>query len=73
MAKVSGPNLQTFQVKCVQCGGQRWPYLLERPTAYVCQMCRSMPKETRDERRAAGQRRAAITNRRRKAKPPEPK
>ncbi len=43
--------LESFQVTCVQCGEERWAYLAEKPSQYVCQRCRSGAGEAR---RASG-------------------
>ena len=33
--------LETYEVKCVQCGKLKWPALPEKPLRYVCVLCRS--------------------------------
>lgn len=69
MPQAQRPKLQVFMVKCVQCGGHRWPYLLERPEAYRCQLCRETSKAIREKRSASAQRGQA-TRRKRKSPPP---
>lgn len=32
---------QTWEVTCGECGKQKWPYLTEKPTQYVCKLCSS--------------------------------
>lgn len=36
-AKVS----QGWEVRCLECGQLKWPYLPEKPMQYVCVLCRS--------------------------------
>ena len=34
--------LQTYQVTCVVCKQNKWPYMAEKPTVpYTCALCRS--------------------------------
>lgn len=49
-------ELRTIEIRCTQCGQLKWPYLAEKPTHYVCELCRSGAGEAR---------RAAVTTRKR--------
>ena len=71
MPQAERPKYQTFPVNCVQCGGQRWPYLLERPTAYVCQRCTATPKPEDVRERQRNNARRLNAARRLLAKPPD--
>ena len=46
--------MPTYQVTCTECGKEKWPTVPERPTGYVCVLCRSMPPA----KKAAGRERA---------------
>ena len=48
--------MPTYQVRCVECGGEKWPMLPERPSRYLCALCRSLEPAQREKRREAGQR-----------------
>lgn len=67
MRQAARPKYQTYEVVCVSCHEKRWPYVIDRPTAYVCQRCRDTPQATRDKQREHGRRLAAWN--RRKSKP----
>lgn len=45
---------QCWQVRCVRCGRDKWPIARERPSNYVCHLCR-----LESPRQAAGRRGAA--------------
>ncbi len=50
--------MPTFQVRCAECGGEKWPSLPERPTRYVCVLCMAVPANVRQRRREQGQKAA---------------
>lgn len=50
--------MPTFQVSCVECGGEKWPSLPERPTRYLCALCLAVPENVRLRRRQQGQKAA---------------
>ena len=45
--------MQTYHVRCAECGGDKWPTLPERPTRYVCVLCRMETAETLEARKRA--------------------
>ena len=34
--------LTTYEVRCTACGELKWPRLPDRPTGYVCVLCRAV-------------------------------
>jgi hypothetical protein len=57
-------RLRTWQVRCVRCGGDRWPYQREEPVNYVCARCLgTAPARQEAARRTA---RAAAESRRKR-------
>ena len=34
--------MPTYRVTCVECGGEKWPMLAERPAVYRCQLCEQL-------------------------------
>jgi hypothetical protein len=58
-----GPVLNTWEVVCATCGQLKWPTLSERPTSYVCSLCRMADPAKRATRREAGRKGAAAKQR----------
>lgn len=49
---------RTWEVVCSSCGEKRWPFSVDKPTAYVCPRCRVTSPEKRAAARAAGKKSA---------------
>lgn len=45
--------------RCVQCGEMKYLRMIDRPTAYVCGLCRMVPPEKRATRVKATRKRKA--------------
>lgn len=57
MSKADKPKWRWYTVKCVECGGTRWPYVLgDKPTDYVCQRCTALTKADRKKQRETARR-----------------
>jgi len=65
MPERTAPNVQTFHVICAECKEDRWPYLRERPSRYVCVRCSAETPATLASRRQKGARMLATKRRRR--------
>ena len=51
---------ETWQVRCIRCGKDKWPRLPEKPVDYVCRLCRiESPRQAAGRKGAEAKRQKA--------------
>jgi len=57
----AGTPLNTYEIECSECHRAKWPSLPDRPSTYVCSLCRMAGSGARN-RREAGRRGGRASN-----------